>query len=182
MKSDTIGELAKALCKAQSQMKFAKKDSKNPFFKSNYADLAAVVEAIKEPFAANGLSYTQLPCVTEQRAGVETYLMHESGEYISSVTMLPMSKIDPQGAGSAITYARRYALQAIAGIPSDDDDGEAAMYRKPKQSAEAKKIEQLYKNKDGEGLLAAYNAAKDKQKLWAELSQGVKNYINQAMA
>lgn len=125
-KSDTIAELAKALCKAQAEMMGATKDAKNPFFKSNYADLSAVVKAVKEPFTNNGLSYSQFPITNELGAGVSTILMHSSGEFLQSDLVLPLSKKDAQGAGSAITYARRYALQALAGIPSEDDDGNLA--------------------------------------------------------
>jgi len=125
-KSEQINDLASALCKAQDQMSGATKDSKNPFFKSSYADLSSVVKAVKQPFADNGLSYSQFPIYEEKLVGVETILMHSSGQWISSKLLLPMTKQDPQAAGSAITYARRYALQAIAGIPSEDDDGNSA--------------------------------------------------------
>ncbi len=125
-KSDSIQKLATALCKAQNEMSGAVKDANNPFFKSKYADLGAVVKAVKEPFANNGLSYSQFPILEDSKVGVETILMHESGEWMSGVIVLPMTKQDPQAAGSAITYARRYALQSIAGIPSEDDDGNTA--------------------------------------------------------
>jgi len=125
-KSESIKELATALCKAQAEMSGAKKGATNPFFKSKYADLGSIVEAVKEPFASNGLSYSQFPIMEETKVGVETILMHESGEWISSSLTLPMTKQDPQAAGSAITYARRYALQSIAGIPAEDDDGNHA--------------------------------------------------------
>ena len=125
-KSDSIKELATALCKAQAEMSGAAKDANNPFFKSKYADLGAVVKAVKEPFSNNGLSYSQFPIMLENKVGVETILMHESGEWISGELVLPMTKQDPQAAGSAITYARRYGLQSVAGIPSEDDDGNNA--------------------------------------------------------
>ena len=125
-KSESIKEIAAALNKAQAEMSGAKKSASNPFFKSKYADLGAVVEAIKVAFADNGLSYSQFPIFLDGKVGVETILMHSSGEWLSSELYLPMTKQDPQAAGSAITYARRYALQAIAGIPSDDDDGNEA--------------------------------------------------------
>jgi len=127
--SESIKNLAESLCKAQAEMGGAVKDSKNPFFKSDYADLASVIKAIKEPFANHGLSYTQFPTNDEGRVGVVTLLMHESGEYLEHSYTLPTTKADPQSAGSAITYARRYALQSIAGIPTADDDAESAMIR-----------------------------------------------------
>lgn len=125
-KSETITELAKALCKAQNEMSGASKAKDNPFFKSKYADLSEVIKAIKAPFANNGLSYSQFPVEDNGRIGVETILMHDSGEWLSQSYTVQLDKQNAQGAGSAITYCRRYALQAIAGIPSEDDDGNQA--------------------------------------------------------
>lgn len=125
-KSESIKALSGALNKAQNEMGGAVKDAKNPFFKSKYADLSAVVKAIKEPFASNGLSYSQFPINDGDKVGVETILMHSTGEWLSQSFTVKLTKQDAQGAGSAITYCRRYALQAIAGIPSEDDDGQAA--------------------------------------------------------
>lgn len=132
-KSDSITELAKALCKAQSEMGGATKGAANPFFKSKYADLSSVMHVIKEPFANNGLSFVQFPLCDGQSAGVETILMHESGEWLQSEYLMPLVKRDPQGSGSAITYAKRYALQAMCGIPSEDDDGNLASTASKKQ-------------------------------------------------
>lgn len=125
-KSESIAELAKALSKAQGEMGGASKAKDNPFFKSKYADLGAVIQAVKGPFADNGLSYTQFPIEENGRIGVETMLMHSSGEYLCQSFTVQVGKQDAQGAGSAITYCRRYGLQSIAGIPSEDDDGNAA--------------------------------------------------------
>ena len=126
-KSESIKNLAIALSKAQSEMSGATKAANNPFFKSRYADLGEVIKAVKEPFANHGLSYVQFPVEDNGRIGVETILMHESGEFLSNLFTVMLSKQDAQGAGSAITYCRRYALQAVAGIPSEDDDGNAAV-------------------------------------------------------
>ena len=125
-KSESIKHLAIAMCSAQSEMGGAAKGAANPFFKSKYADLSSVVQAIKEPFANHGLSYVQFPVEDGGRVGIETILMHESGEWLSSSFTVQLTKQDAQGAGSAITYCRRYGLQAVAGIPSEDDDGNAA--------------------------------------------------------
>ncbi len=127
--SESINELANALCNAQGKMGGAVKDSANPFFKSSYADLTSVIKAIKQPFADNGLSYTQFPVSNENGVGVSTRLMHISGQWLEMEYTLPTVKKDPQASGSAITYARRYALQSIAGIPTADDDAESAMLR-----------------------------------------------------
>lgn len=125
-KSESIKNLAIAMNKAQSEMGGAHKGANNPFFKSKYADLGAVIEAVKVPFADNGLSYIQFPIEDSGRIGIETILMHSSGEWLSNSFTVNLTKQDAQGAGSAITYCRRYGLQAVAGIPSDDDDGNAA--------------------------------------------------------
>lgn len=129
-KSDTLNKLATALVKAQGEIKFAAKDSNNPFFKSKYADLPAVIDAVKPALNKNGISFLQIVV----QDGVETMLLHESGEFISGVTPVIVAKPnDPQALGSAITYAKRYGLQAIVGVPADvDDDGEAAMGRSQK--------------------------------------------------
>jgi hypothetical protein len=125
--SEQINELATALSKAQSQMTGAKKSAKNPFFKSNYSDLASVCEAISEPFSDNGLSYIQSPEFNENYITVVTRIMHSSGQWIEGTVQLPPTKNDAQGYGSAITYGRRYGLQAMAGVPSVDDDGQDAV-------------------------------------------------------
>jgi hypothetical protein len=133
-KSESIKNLAIAMNKAQSEMGGAHKSENNPFFKSKYADLVAVVKAVKEPFANNGLSYVQFPIEENGRIGVETILMHVSGEWLSNSFTVNLSKQDAQGAGSAITYCRRYGLQAIAGIPSEDDDGNGASKGAPSET------------------------------------------------
>ncbi|MGB1191896.1 MAG: ERF family protein [Pseudomonadales bacterium] len=134
--SENINDLAAALSKAQSEMTGAKKSSKNPFFKSNYSDLASVCEAISEPFANNGLSYVQSPEFNEKYITVVTRIMHSSGQWIEGTIQLPPTKNDAQGYGSAITYGRRYGLQAMAGVPSVDDDGQDAVKHKAKPKAE----------------------------------------------
>ena len=143
--SETIAKLSAALVKAQAQMSAAVKDSANPYFKSSYADLNSVINAIKEPFEKNGLAYTQFPINDDKGVGVVTRLIHESGEWLECGYTLPLGfakkdgvlepRLDPQAAGSAITYARRYALQAMAGIPAVDDDAESAMGRTQKPVA-----------------------------------------------
>lgn len=125
-KSESIKNLAVAMAKAQGEMGGAHKGANNPFFKSKYADLSSVVQAVKEPFTNNDLSYVQFPIEEGGRIGVETILMHSSGEWLSNSFTVQLTKQDAQGAGSAITYCRRYGLQAVAGIPSEDDDGNAA--------------------------------------------------------
>ena len=121
-----IEKLAAALSKAQAKLESAKKDSKI-LFNSSYADLASVWAAIREPLATNELSVVQEPSMAEAgKISITTTLMHSSGQYIRSSLVIPVTKQDAQGYGSAITYARRYALQSIVGIAPEDDDGNAA--------------------------------------------------------
>lgn len=122
-KSDSIKNIAEALCKFQSEIESISKDAENPFFKSSYASLPAIIEATREPLAKHGLSYAQFPSGDSE---LDTILMHTSGEWISaSFAMKPVDQ-KPQSVGSAITYARRYALCAILGLQVDDDDGNEA--------------------------------------------------------
>ena len=133
-KSESIAALAAALATAQGSMKGAVKDSANPFFKSKYADLASVVEAIRAAFSTNGLSYIQTVEPSDKdEVRIETTLLHASGEWIScGILALPVNKVDCQGFGSALTYARRYSLSAAVGIAAEaDDDGNAATAAKP---------------------------------------------------
>jgi hypothetical protein len=129
--SDQINELAAALAKAQGKIKGASKDADNPFFKSKYADLASVWEACRSELAANGLSIVQAPRATAFDGGwvieVETRLLHGSGQWMADSLTLPVGKPDAQGVGSAITYARRYALASFVGVAPEDDDGNAAV-------------------------------------------------------
>jgi hypothetical protein len=126
-KSENINELALALTKAQAEMGGAVTDADNPFFKSKYADLGSIIRVIKPPFAKHGLSYSQFPITSEDRIGVETVIVHESGQFISNEFTMRVPKADPQSAGGVISYCRRYALQAVCGVPAVDSDGEEYM-------------------------------------------------------
>lgn len=147
--SPTIGLLAEALSKAQGEMIGAKKDSANPYFKSKYADLASIWDACRAPLSKNNLSIIQIP----QENGIETILAHSSGEWIKGFLEIKPVKEDPQAIGSAITYARRYALAAMVGIAPEDDDGNAATGKqeseKEKPAATPKKAPS---KKDGESF------------------------------
>jgi len=150
--SRSIAELAAALSKAQAQMDFAKKDSSNPYFKSKYADLTAVWDAIRKPLTDNGLSITQLTkdCVSGDVV-IETVLLHESGEWIKSAIAMKPVDTKPQSIGSCITYARRYSLSSIVGCVGDipDDDGNVASGKVPQEGVPklVKKVPQdRYKN------------------------------------
>ncbi len=131
-KSESIMKLAEALSKAQGIIKGAIKDSENPFFKVSYADLASVWEACRIPLSSNGLSIVQITQIEGDKLILITTLLHNSGEYICSQYPIIPTKQDPQGFGSALTYARRYSMSAIVGIAPEDDDGEMAMGRDKK--------------------------------------------------
>ena len=124
-KSPEIDKLATALAKAQSEMEGAKKDSKNPFFNSNYADLHAVIKSSFPYLSKHGLSVTQGNEMIMGAVCVTTTLMHTSGQWIRSKVKLPLEKKNAQGVGSAITYGRRYGLSAIVGIAQYDDDAQS---------------------------------------------------------
>lgn len=132
---DTLKQqLMTALVAAQAEMDNAVKDSKNPFFKSNYADLTSVMGVIKPAFAKHGLGFIQVCHEAEDAAKIETIIIHSSGETIScGCVAVPVSKSDAQGYGSALTYARRYSLAAAVGVGAEDDDGNAAAKAAPKK-------------------------------------------------
>lgn len=123
-------ELATAMAKAQAEIKAALKDSKNPHFKSSYADLTSVWDACRSALTKNGLSVVQIPGFDANDVWLETMILHSSGESLSGRYPLRPSQQTPQGYGSALTYARRYSLAAMVGVVADeDDDGNAASQR-----------------------------------------------------
>lgn len=130
-KSEQISELAVALVAAQKEIKAAIKDASNPFFKSRYADLASVIEAVRMPLNKAGITFLQPVSAAEHGVSVDTILLHTSGQWISETLVMPVTKDDAQGVGSAITYARRYGLQSMCGVPTEDDDGNAATKAAP---------------------------------------------------
>lgn len=129
--STSIAALAAALSKAQGEFDHAKKDVKNEFFKSKYADLASVIDAARLALAKNGLAVVQTTHSHGDNLILQTTLMHASGEWLRGEYPIRPVKQDPQGYGSALTYARRYAFSAITGIASEDDDGNAASAAAP---------------------------------------------------
>jgi hypothetical protein len=129
MQSETIGALAAALSKAQAGITGALKDSANPFFKSKYADLASCWDACRRQLTENGLAVVQTIRTENDESLLVTTLAHSSGEWIRSELPIRAKDASPQAQGSAITYARRYALAAIVGLAQIDDDAEAAQGR-----------------------------------------------------
>lgn len=141
--SESIKNLASAMVKAQAEMQGAKKTSDNPFFKSSYADLSAVMEATKGALHNHGLSIVQFPLAADEMCGTETVVLHESGEWMSQECLLACAKQDPQAYGSAITYSRRYGWQSVCGIPSEDDDANTATHGKKQQTNNNDEADQL---------------------------------------
>jgi hypothetical protein len=125
--SETIGQIAAALSKAQGAIEDATKTGLNPAFKSKYADLAAVRAVIREPLAKNDLAIVQGPRRADGGVEVETMLIHKSGEWISESVFIPVTKWDAHGHGSGITYGRRYGIMSILCIATEDDDGNSAV-------------------------------------------------------
>lgn len=135
-KSESIKNIAGALVNFQATVSKVSKESKNPFFKSKYASLANILDTIQKPLSECGLAITQFP----DGDALTTLIVHaESGEWMESSYVMPVAKQnDPQAMGSAMTYARRYALGSILNLNiDDDDDGEKAMGR----TTEAKREE-----------------------------------------
>lgn len=125
--SDSIKDLAAALCKAQAKIEGAVKASDNPLLGTKYADLAAVWAACRDALTKNGLSVVQFPGeLNGNFMSMTTMLIHSSGQWIRQPLSIPLSKVDAQGFGSATTYARRYALAAVVGVCPEEEDGIAA--------------------------------------------------------
>lgn len=136
--SPEIAEIAAALANAQPEIEAALKESYNPHFRAKYADISNIIASARPALATVGVSILQFPEVADDRVTVETRLLHSSGQWISGEVSIPTSKWDAQGVGSAITYARRYGLQSILAIPTDDDDGDGASdATRQQQGAEA---------------------------------------------
>lgn len=131
IQSANISELAKALNKFQAFGVVAKKTSENPFFHSKYADLNEIWSAVRKPMVECGLAVTQTTTTDSNNNILVTTLLHESGEFLRGYYILNPAKKDPQGEGSAMSYARRYCLAAILGIATEDDDAESSVSHDP---------------------------------------------------
>jgi len=130
--SESISKIAPALLTAQRAITFAVKDAKNPQFKSTYADLSSVIDAVKPALNNAGILFLQMMAPSDRDSlALTTRLIHESGEWIESTATCPLQKNDPQGYGSAVTYLKRYSLASAVGLYQDDDDGNEASKPKP---------------------------------------------------
>jgi ERF superfamily len=193
-RSETIGGLIAALAKAQAEFTFAAKESKNPAFGSSYADLASVISAVRPVLSKNGIAFLQCDesDVTRQTASVTTSL-HHGEEWISVTAEAPATGLkgfNVQSIGSAWTYLRRYTLQAVCGLASDDDDGNSlAVANKPVQmdkdlhdghldmldnAKTLKELEVFYKN-------AVIDARKAKDTLAEQEFTATKNMVKKTL-
>lgn len=170
-KSEQINELAAALAKAQGAMRSATKDSDNPFFKSKYTSLAAIWNSCREHLSLNGLSVVQTTSNEGDVICVESMLLHSSGQFISSILKVKPVKSDIQSIGSAITYARRYALAALIGISSseEDDDGQEATRQSGPQENKQEVLSQL--------AAASKEGAEAFRMLWRTLPQEARKFV-----
>lgn len=169
--SEQINELCTALAKAQAEMTGAKKDSANPFFKSSYADLASVRDACLGALNKHGLSVTQWPRLVSAGDGawiveVETLLTHQSGQFMRDTLAVPVTKADAQAVGSAITYARRYALGAVAGVAPEEDDGEGAVGRPHVAQKSAPRLPEGFEDWLGDLTATADDGIEALKKAW----------------
>ena len=153
--SKVEASLASAMAAAFAEIEAATKTANNPHFKSKYADLGAIIDAVKPPLIKHGLFFTQRPQPSEDGVIVETVLHHAGGETLSLGSLyVPANKKDAQGFGSAMTYARRYALQTAFGVPTEDDDGNAAAASAPASNALVSE-EQLHQLQDKANAVGA---------------------------
>lgn len=137
--SETITAIMPAFIKAQGNFAPALKSATNPHFKSKYVALDGVIDAVAAPLRDQGIAIMQMTDIEDARTVLITRLIHESGEWLGSRYPVHPVKADPQGEGSALTYARRYALMALVGIAPEDDDGIAAVKAAQKAEAAASK-------------------------------------------
>jgi phosphomevalonate kinase len=125
--SESIKQIAEALVAAQKEIRFAVKDSTNPHYKSKYANINSVIDAVKAPLNNNGIAILQsLSPSDDNKLHLTTRLLHSSGEWIEDTAVCPIQKQDPQGLGSAISYIRRYSISSLCALYADDDDGQSA--------------------------------------------------------
>jgi len=138
--SEQLDQIFTALAKAQGEFKVAKKDTENPFFKKNYADLESIVDSARPSLSKNGLSFVQFTSITEGILILTTRVCHSSGQWIEGSYPLKPQKDDPQSLGAALTYAKRNALKAALGIveADEDDDAESEMERSSEDRAASK--------------------------------------------
>jgi hypothetical protein len=194
--SESISKITAALLKAQKAITFAAKDATNPHFKSKYADLPTVIDAVKPALNDNGIVFLQTPTPSEPGTlALTTRLLHESGEWIEDTAITPLQKSDPQGYGSAITYLRRYSLASAVGLYQDDDDGNAASNapanhgKQPNRTLVMKirqKLQEHIANDRPLGVVEEWDAAREQGEefagaVWSGLTTPERDYIRSTL-
>ena len=179
-KSESIKNICKALITFKVKVGAITKDSKNPFFKSSYASLGTIIEAIEEPLAESGLAVMQFPtgdhCLT-------TIVMHESGEWIQSIYRIRPIKDDAQGIGSCLTYQKRYALVSalcLNILEKDDDGNQASFGNGTPDNPEKPALPWLNKNTDALAKVQAYlldNGTLENVKLKYKLNKEMETFL-----
>ena len=179
--SESVKEIATALSAAQGSLQDATKNAKNPHYKSDYADLSHVLEAIRPALKAHNLSVVQLPFSSGSRVGVTTRILHSSGEWIEeSIDLEVEGRNLAQAAGSHITYLRRYSLASLFAIHQKDDDGESAPKRQARPSQPKVKAQsQVQKQAIHDGVVTAEDLTRYKEN---RSEQEVDDYLTQQMA
>jgi hypothetical protein len=178
MTDQTISpELAAALAKAQSAFEAATKGKQNPAFKSRYADLQSVVDAVRPALNAAGIWLMQDTAEADGAVVIETVFVHSSGAQLRAGRLtMPVIKRDPQGYGSALTYARRYSMMTACGIAPEDDDGNAAVTSQNGDDGDAELLDQFQAAalQGTLALQALFKSAKPDAKWWAKHSASLK--------
>lgn len=166
-RSDSIAALASALAKAQGKMKNPHFDSTNPHFKSKFASLAAVREAVIPVLSQHGLSLSQWPVSDGNYAGCRTLLSHDSGEFVEETFLIPVDKGNAHGYASAVTYAKRISMQSVAAVVGDEDDDGNAAVAEPKRPNTATAT-----------MGDEYEALGTDEKVWIDdLAKAVKSWV-----
>ena len=177
-KSEEIKNISAALVKFNSEISSISKDKTNPFYHSEYVTLDKLIISTRDLLQKNGLSVMQFPLTIENQIGVQTILLHESGEFIESepLFMTPAKINDPQAAGSIISYLRRYSYQAILNLNTgEDDDGNKATYPdKTSQSKENKVYKCVHCEKEVTEKIAKFSYGKFKKILCLDCQKKVK--------
>lgn len=172
--SEEIGTLADAIVACQGDLQNVTSDAENPHFRNRYASLPHILDTVRPVLRKHGLAVIQLPTNEDARVGVRTILMHKSGQFLSSSYTVPTTRADPQQAGSAITYCRRYSLAAVLGIGQEDDDAEGASRSESRSAARSSRPapKQDAAAPPERWLDQTIGFGKHRDKTWRWLSQG----------
>lgn len=180
--SPEVDKIAPALVHAQAEIESVVKDKTGTIqgkdgkagYSYKYSDLSSVIEAVKKPLNANGICFLQAPARANGGIQVTTRLMHESGQYVEQDTFIPGNFPTPQSAGSAITYGKRYGLQSLSGLPSEDDDGKRANDDTERDISDAERKTRAALEEAAKGGIQAL------KKAWSALPQKTRDRIDLA--